>query len=196
MKLPTMMNPLAVARAALGLAGSAVTFVDTVTRGTARVVGSTLHHLGRTEAHDAEDPTDDTGPTRAAGGTKAVTDVARPPKGPTIVPNEPHVPEQPPVDVVEQALAQEAALGGREAPEGAGLAHEPRGASRGDEHGDTAVPRAEADGIADEVAATFEDDDAPAPDDHLTQPLIDPGEAKALAAEMQTLRRAADPHKE
>jgi hypothetical protein len=56
---------------------------------------------------------------------------------------------------------------------------------------------AEEDGIDDEVAAAFEDDDTALPDDdHLTQPLIDPGEVKALAAEMRTLSRAADPRKE
>jgi hypothetical protein len=110
---------------------------------------------------------------------------------------EPHVPEQPPIDVVGQALAAEAALGDRVSPEGAGVAHEPRGASRDEEHGDAALQRAEVEGIADEVAAVLEGDVEPeiGPDEHLTEPVIDPAEAKAVISEMEMSRRAADPHK-
>jgi hypothetical protein len=63
--------------------------------------------------------------------------------GPQLVLREPAPPEEPPIDVVGQALAAEA----QEEPH-AGRAGEPRAASRDEEHGEAALQRAEADEIA------------------------------------------------
>ena len=196
MNVLNMVNPIAMTKRAFGLAGSAVGLVDTVARDTAHIVLSGLHRLGIPgEQRDATGQTDSAVATDITGtrSAAAVTDVDGAPKGPTIVPVEPHAPDEPPIDVVGQALAAEAALGDRDSPDGAGLAHEPRGASRDEEHGDAPLQRAEAEGIEEEVTAALEGDAEP--EEHLTEPLIDPADAKALAAEMQTSTRAADPHK-
>ena len=206
MKLLKLANPITVTKGAFGLAGTAVGLVDTMRRETAHLVVSGLRELGklgeeptgpsdsseRSEGVSA-DRADVTGPTTAAAAAAAVTGVEGAPKGPDIVPVEPHAPEEPPIDVVGQALAAEAALENGEGPDGAGLAHEPRGASRDEEHGEAALQRAEADEIDDEVTAALEGDVEP--EEHLTEPLLDPAEAKALAAEMQTMAQAADPDK-
>ena len=204
MNLLRMANPITVTKGAVGLAGSAVGsavgLVDTVARESAHVVRSGLHRLGiageqreSTGQTDSSATTDTVRPTTAAAAQAAVTDVGGGPKGPTIVPVEPHAPDEAPIDVVGQALAAEAALGDRESPDGAGLAHEPRGASRDEEHGDAPLQRAEVEGIAEEVAAALEGDVEP--EEHLTEPLLDPADAKAIATEMRTAARAADPHK-
>jgi hypothetical protein len=197
MKLLKMANPITVTKGAFGLAGTAVGLIDTVARGTAHIVVAGWHQLGGPPEQvagagqpDSAGDIDVTGPTSAPEAE--VADVEGAPKGPTIVPVEPHPPEEPPIDVVGEALAAEAALGDRESPDGAGLAHEPRGASRDEEHGDTGLLPAEADGIAEEVAAALDGDAEP--ETHLTEPLLDPADAKALAAEMQTMARAADPY--
>jgi hypothetical protein len=181
MKLPTIVNPIALTKGAVGLAGTAVGLVDTVARHGTHLVLSGLHRFMPGDESD-ERQTD-----------SPPTEEARAPKGPTVAPVEPHTPEDPPIDVVGQALAAEAALGDHESPAGAGFAHEPRGASRDEEHGDAPLQRAEVEGIADEVTAAL--DGEPEPQEHLTQPLLDPADAKALAAEMRTASRAADPHK-
>jgi hypothetical protein len=196
MKLLKIANPIAVTKSAFGLAGSAVGLVETLAGGTTRVVLSGLHRIAKpaeqgTGTHQPESAAapDVTDPTSAAQADAPVTIS----EGPTVVLAEPHAPAEPPIDVVGQAIAAEAARGDRQSPEGAGLAHEPRGASRDEEHGDAPLQRAEAEGIAEEVTAALEGDVEP--DEHLTEPLLDPADAKALAAEMETLARAADPHK-
>ena len=75
-----------------------------------------------------------------------------------------------------QALADEAALGDRQSSEGAGFAHEPRGASRDEEHGDAPLQRAETEGIDDEVTAALENEDEP--EEYLTEPPSNPANAK------------------
>jgi hypothetical protein len=204
MKLLKMVSPFAVAKGAVGLAGSAVGVAETVARETTHLVLSVLHHLGQgdeqpapTAPSDLPVATDVSGRTDPAVGGGVVTDREGVPKGPTIVAAEPHVPDEPPIDVVGETLAAEAALGDRESPEGAGVAHEPRGASRDEEHGDASLQRAEVEGIAEETAAALEGDDDPDLEEgeHLTEPLLDPAEAKRIAAEMETSMRAADPHK-
>ncbi|RYU11638.1 hypothetical protein ETU37_13870 [Nocardioides iriomotensis] len=80
---------------------------------------------------------------------------------PAVVRAEPHVPDEAPVDVVGEALAREAAAERGEGPQGAGMAHEPRGASRREEHGDAALQRAEREEIAEETAAALEGDVEP-----------------------------------
>jgi hypothetical protein len=127
-------------------------------------------------------------PTQADSASSPDTDV---PPGPSVVAVEPHAPEAPPVDVVGQALAAEQAQQRGEVPDGDGLAHEPRGASRDEEHGDSELQRAEVEEIADEAAAALEGDpELPEPP---TAPLVDPAEAKAVATEMRRMSRAADP---
>jgi hypothetical protein len=135
MKLLTMMNPIAVTRGAFILAGSAVSLVDNVARETAHIVLSAAHRVGATAEHDGENARREAGaevdttrgPTTDAATHAAGNEVEGAPRGPTTMPVEPHAPEEPPVDVVGQALAAEAALGDRESPDGAGLAHEAEG---------------------------------------------------------------------
>jgi hypothetical protein len=110
---------------AFGLAGTAVGLADTIAREAAHFVLSSLHHL-----RDAGGQGTGTGPTTAAAADAAVTDVEDAPPGPTVVPVEPHAPEE-----------------------------------------------------------------------HLAEPLLDPADGKALAAELQMMSRAAirtradpDPH--
>ena len=176
-------NPIYVTKGAFGLAGTAVDLAVTVTLGTVRVALAGLHELT-----GSDEPNTDPESAEPAEWTE---EVAFP--GPTVVLAEPQAPEEPPIDVVGQALAAETALEEGQTPDGAGMAHEPRGASRDEEHGDAALQRAEADEIADEVAAVFDGDAEP--DEHLTEPLLDPAAAKALAAEVRTMSRAADPVK-
>jgi hypothetical protein len=169
-----MANPVTVTKGALGVASSAVGVAGTVVRTTADVVASVLDQLG-----DADES--GTGADRQA------------PPGPTVVPAEPHAPQEPPIDVVGEALAAEAAAERGQATAGAGLAHEPRGASRAEEHGEAALQRAEVDEISEEAAAALEDEIEPQA--HLSEPLLDPAEAEAMAAELQTMSKAADPDK-
>ena len=199
MNLLKLANPVTVTKGAFGLAGTAVGLAETITRETAHVVLWSLHQLREAaEQGTGTEPTTaaaDTATGTAAGtapdtrGT-VVEDV---PPGPTVAPVEPHAPAEPPVDVVGEALAAEAAREEGQGPEGAGLAHEPRGASREEEHGDTGLQRAEVEEIAEEAAAALEGDVEP--EEHLTAPLLDPADTKAVAAELQTMSRAADPDK-
>lgn len=180
-----MANPVTVTKGALGVASTTVGVAGTVVRTTADVVLSVLDHLG-----EAGEP--GTSAERKGSAGAAVTDVAGAPPGPTVVPAEPHAPEEPPIDVVGEALAAEAAAERGEAF-GAGLAHEPRGASRDEEHGDAALGRAEVDEITEEAAAALEGEVEP--EAHLSEPLLDPAEAEAMAAELETMSKAADPDK-
>jgi hypothetical protein len=201
-----MANPINVTKGAFGLAGTAVGLAGTVVRATAQVLLAVLDQLGQAGEPDtsaernwsagAAGLVDDTrmpGPTTAAAAAAAVTGVPGAPSGPTVVPAEPHAPEEPIIDVVGEALAAEAATGRGEDADGAGLAHEPRGASRDEEHGEAALQRAEVDEITEEAAAALEGDVEP--EAHLSEPLLDPADAKAMAAEMQTMSKAADPDK-
>ena len=179
-------NPITVTKGAFGLAGTAVGVVDTLARYTVHAVSSGLQRLAPSDRQP-----DQTEQSPTAGVDIADEDLT---EAPTTLPVEPHAPEEPPIDVVGEALAAEAALGNGDVPGGAGFAHEPRGASRDEEHGDAPLQRAEIEGIADEVTAALEGD--PEPEEHLTEPVLDEAEAKAIAAEMRTLSRAADPHKD
>src|SRR4051794_2268800 len=201
MKLLKLANPIAVTKGAFGLAGKAVGLVDTMARGTAHLALRGLQRLGDSDepsaespAYDGADTTDVAAPARAVAPDAAVADMDETSTGPAPLPGGPPPPAGPPIDVVGQALADEAALGEREIPDGVGLAHEPRGASRDEEHGDAPLQRAEAEGIDDEVTAALEGDLEPEQED-VSAPLLDPGDVKAVAAEMRTSMRAADPHK-
>jgi hypothetical protein len=200
MKLPSIVNPITVTKGAFGLAGYAVGLVDTAARFSGHLVHSGLHRVGvpsdprdGTRQTDSPVAAEENGAPMSAVADASVVEVEGAPKGPTIVPVESHAPDEPPIDVVGRALAAEAALGERESPEGAGLAHEPRGSSRDEEHGVAALQRAEAEGIADEVAAALEGDVEP--EEHLAESSLDAADAKAVATEMRTMSRAADPHK-
>jgi hypothetical protein len=198
-----LMNPVNVTKCAFGLVGTAVGLADTVGRSTAHVLLTGLHDLKaaagqgtgaeRKATAGATDVVDDAhapGPTVAAAAAAAVTDVEGAPPGPTVVPAEPHAPPEPPIDVVGEALAAEAGAEPPDAPDGVGLAHEPRGASRDEEHGHAPLRRAEEDAITEEAASALAGDVEP--DAHLTAPLLDPADTKALEAEMQTMSKAAD----
>jgi hypothetical protein len=171
-------NPVTVLKGGVGLAGTAIGIAGTVTR---RILQTALAGLDRLEE---------------AGRRNARSEPAEPTSpafsGP--VPAEPPVPDRPPVDVVGETLAAEAAAERGDAPDGEDLAHEPRGASRDEEHGDAGLQRAEADEIAEETAAALEGDVEP--EEHLTQPLLDPADTKAAAGELRTMGRAADPDPE
>jgi hypothetical protein len=181
-----MANPVTVTKGALGVASTTVGVAGTVVRTTADVVLSVLDHLG-----EAGEP--GTSAERKGSAGAAVTDVAGAPPGPTVVPAEPHAPEEPPIDVVGEALAAEAAAERGAGPAGAGLAHEPRGASRAEEHGEAALQRAEVEEITEEAAAALAGEAEP--EAHLSEPLLDPAEAEAMAAKLQTMSKAADPDK-
>jgi hypothetical protein len=201
-----LVNPINMTRCAFGLVGTAVGLADTVGRSTVHVLLTGLHDLkeaadqgtgaGRKATAGGTAVVDDApvpGQTTAAAAAAAVTDLDGAPPGPTVVPAEPHAPQEPPIDVVGEALAAEAAAEPTEASDGVGLAHEPRGASRDEEHGDAPLQRAEADEISEEAAAALEGDVEP--EAHLTAPLLDPADTKALEAEMQTMSKAADQDK-
>lgn len=174
-------NPVVVLKGAVGLAGTALGIAGTVTRGTLQIALTCLDRLDesrRQDAHTAPSPPSAPAPAQAV----------------PVVPTEPSVPDGPPVDVVGETLAAEAAAERGDAPDGVGLAHEPRGASRDEEHGEAALQRAEVDEIADETAAALEGDVEP--EEHLTQPLLDPADTKAVADDLRTMGRAADPEPE
>ena len=165
-------SPVTVLKGAVGLAGTAVGIAGTVTRGTLQVALTCLDRLEESRRQDARTaPSPEPGPAHT-------------------VPTVPTVPG-PPVDVVGETLAAEAAAERGDAPDGDGLAHEPRGASRDEEHGEAALQRAEVDEIAEEAAAVLEGDVEP--EEHLTQPLLDPADTKAVADDLRTMGRAADP---
>lgn len=189
--------PVGITRGAIHLAGAAAGLGGTVARETAHVLWTDQgdEHVAHTRGAGSAD-TDDpniAGPTTAAAAAAAVSDVAGAPPGPTVVPVEPHAPEEPRVDVVGDALAAEAAAERGEGPEDVGMAHEPHGASRDEEHGDAALQRAEVEEIAEEVLAALEGDVEP--EEHLTEPVLDSAEATAVAAELEMRSKAADPHK-
>jgi cell division septation protein DedD len=176
-------NPITVAKGAFDLAGTAVRLAGTVVRvGThvVFVVVGALDEIGRSVT------TAEPGPPAPEADDR--TDVA---PGPTIVLAEPHAPEEPIIDVVGEALAAETAPADEEGAADLAFAHEPRGASRDEEHGEAELQRAEVDEIDEEVAAALEGDIEP--EEHLTQPLLDPADVKAAAAELQTMTKAADP---
>jgi hypothetical protein len=190
--------PVRVTSGAIHLAGAAADLSGTVVRETAHDLGTDHRdkHVAPTRRVGSADVSDDpniAGPTTAAAAAAAVSDVAGTPPGPTVVPVEPHAPEEPPVDVVGDALAAEAATERGEGPEGVGMAHEPHAASRDEEHGDAALQRAEVEEIAEEALAALEGDVEP--EQHLPEPLLDSADAKAVAAELATTSKAADPDK-
>src|SRR5436190_21394271 len=165
MKMLRFANPVAVTSGAFRLSRSAVGVVDTVVRGTAHFVLSGLHEVGRPDRGDSGDARtevvegSDPGADAESDATRAGIDVTG--ARPTIVPVEPQPPEEPPVDVVGQTLAAEAARDAGVTHGGAGFAHEPRGASREDEHGDVAWQRLEAKEISEEIEAALEGDAEP-----------------------------------
>jgi len=177
-------NPITVTKGAVGLAGTvargAVHAPVDLTRGAFHLAGL-AGGVARETAH-------------ALWTDPEVEHVApRPSEGPTVVLAEPHAPEEPPIDVVGAALEAEAAAERGEGPGGAGMAHEPHAASRDEGHGAAALQRATIDEIAEETEAALEGDVEP--EEHLTAPLLDSSDAKAVAAELRTMSKAADPDK-
>ena len=171
------MNPVAVTKRLFGLAGEAVGLAGAVTRAAVHApVGVTkgVIHLveagagladtvARETGHVARADHSDGHPTyrpSLAGATTASApgDAATAPPGPTVAPVEPHAPDAPPVDVVGDALAAEAAVDRGQGVAGLDMAHEPHGASRDEEHGDAALQRAEVEEIAEEAATALEGD--------------------------------------
>jgi hypothetical protein len=193
-----VVNPVTVTKRVAGLAGTAVGLTGTVAReavhapvgvarGAVHVAGAAAGLAGSVVRQTAHALRTDPG----AGAAGTVSDVRAEPHVPVDPPIDP--PVDPPVDVVGQTLAAEAAAERGDGPQGAGMAHEPRGASRDEEHGDAPLQPAEVTEIAEEASAALEGDVEP--EQHLTQPLLDPADAKAAAAELSTMSRAADPDK-
>ena len=175
--------PVGMTKGAIHFASTAAGLADSVARETAHALWAGQGDEKVVQGTGSKDVTDDptiSGPTTAAAASAAVSEVAGAPTGPTVVPVEPHAPKEPPVDVVGDALTAEGATEPGEGPGGAGIAHEPRGASRDEEHGDAALQRAEVEEIAQETAAALEGDVEP--EAHLTEPLLDSAEAKSMAA--------------
>lgn len=200
-------NPVSLTHRAAGVAGTAVGLAGPlaraaahapvgIARGAFRLAGAATGRpatvAGDVQTSRPDIPADAPETVAEVAGTPDDGRGAVPP-GPSVVPVEPHAPQEPPVDVVGEALAAEAAAERGEAPDGAGLAHEPRGASRDDEHGDAGPQRAEVDEVAAEAEAALTGDVEP--EEHLTDPLVDPADVKAVAAEQRTMSRAADPDK-
>jgi hypothetical protein len=174
-------NPVTVLKGAVGLAGMAIGLAGTVTRGILEVAIAGLDRLEEAgRQNTGSEPAEPTGPA-FAGPLSAVTPVS-------------HLTDGPPVDVVGKTLAAEAAAERGDAPDGQDLAHEPRGASRDEEHGDTGLQPAEVEEIAEETAATLEGEVEP--EERLPPPLLDPADTKAAASELRTMERAADPQPE
>jgi hypothetical protein len=184
----TLVNPVTVARTGAGLAGTAVGLASSTARAGVRLVAWGVRSLQEPGTPSVSVPDAPPEPTRAASTSPPDTDV---PPGPSLVAVEPHAPEAPPVDVVGQALAADRAQQRGDGPDGDGLAHEPRGASRDEEHGVSELQRAEVEEIAEETAAALEGD--PEPPEPPSAPLVDPAETKAAATELRRMSRAADP---
>jgi hypothetical protein len=200
-------SPVTVTKGAFSLAGTAVGVAGTaarqavhapvaMTRGAIELAGSTAARAGSMVRRTVQSSTD-MGDEHVAhpreAGSPTASDAAGGPTSPTVVPLEPQTPEEPPVDVVGEALAAEAAAKGGDGPDFAGLAHEPRGASRDEEHGDAALQRAEVEEIAQETAAALEGDLEP--EEHLSEPLLDSADTNAMAAELARMSKAADTDK-
>jgi hypothetical protein len=145
--------------------------------------------------------------TAAKKAAKKAPEPTRADDGPQIVLREPAPPEEPPVDVVGEALAAEA----QEEPH-AGRAGEPRAASRDEEHGEAALQRAEADEIALETeealpggdvdvttpvgttgaGSGFNPDTAEADlQQPQTEPLVDPALTKTVKSTQRTAKKAS-----
>jgi hypothetical protein len=137
---------------------------------------------------------------------KATARKATEPVEPQVVLREPGPPAEPPIDVVGQALANEAE------EQNGGRAGEPKAASRDETHGDASLQRAELDEIAEEVAeatptgdldlqtpvGTTGADVGRNPDTAEadlqqpgTLPLMDPATTSEVASEQETLRKAS-----
>lgn len=172
-----------------------------------------LHHA---DAGDAEQRDEHAESAAPGAGEHAETGSGEPgelhdPHDPQVVLAEPAPPSEPPVDIVEQVLASEAEGGAH------GRATEPRAGSRGAEHGEAHLARAEEEEIAEEVAEAFPGGDLDLetpvgttgadtghnPDTAEaslqqpgTEPLLDPSLTNEVKAEQDTLHKAADEHKE
>ena len=172
MNLVKRAHPVALGMTAAGLAGTASGVVGSLAKAAARG----LARRGAPSGGTVDAPVEATVEAREA----------TPPSAPNVVLAEPHAPDEPPVDVVGMALAAEADA------EGGAFAHEPRAASREEEHG-AALRRTTLDEIIEETAAALEGDIEPEP--HLTAPLLDESDTKAVLAELSTMSKAADPDK-
>jgi hypothetical protein len=174
--------------------------------GTTKAVGGALNRIGQDLRHrqPGEQPAQDVPQMREAGQE------AGPAEELLITP-----PQEPPVDVVEQALAAEA-----EGAEPHARATEPSASSRDEEHGDADLQRAELEEWADEIVEGLAAD-TPAGDIDVetpvgttgadvgynpdtaeadlqqpeTEPLMDPSLTKSIKSESETLSRASDPDK-
>jgi hypothetical protein len=200
-------NPVTVTKGAFSLAGSAVGGAGAaarqavhapvaMTRGAIELAGSTAARAGsvvRRTVQSSADMGDEHVAHPRETGSSTASDVTGAPTSPSVVPLEPQTPEEPPVDVVGEAIAAEAAARSGDGSDFVGLAHEPRGASRDEEHGDAALQRAEVEEIAQETAAALEGDLEP--EEHLSEPLLDSADTNAMAAELATMSKAADTDK-
>ena len=210
MNLVKQTNPIALAKSAVSLAGVAGGLAGSVARGAAHApvdLTKGAFHLVTAAAglvpKAAPEPAeagstgvDDDHAADAEATPVAASDVDGPAErsGPRVVVPEPHAPEEPPVDVVGATLAAEREAEREGSPGGSGFAHEPRAASRDEEHGAAALERATVDEIAEETAAALDGDVDPEP--HLTAPLFDAADARSVASELETMSRAADPEKD
>jgi hypothetical protein len=174
-----LVNPLTMITGAVGLTGTAVGVVESVVGATARTARSGLLRLTTLEHSGLDD------------------DQGHPEREPTNLPVEPRIPDEPPIHVVGEALAAEAARRDGQSLEGAGFAHEPTAVFRAEKHGGHSCSEQRGREIEDEAAAALEGDreDNDEAEEHLTKPLLEPGAVKALVAETEMLSRAADPNK-
>ena len=182
MSLVKHANPIALGRSAVGLGGAVV-------KGAAQAVGMTkgaIHLVSgaRTAPEVADEGVPESAQHSSDDGPRSA--------GPEVVLAEPHAPDEPPVDVVGMALAAEVAAERDGVPGGSAVAHEPRAASREEDHG-AAFERATVEEIVDESAAALEGD--PEPELHLTEPLFDAADARSVRAEMAMMSKGAESDK-
>lgn len=145
MNLANRTNPIALSKSAAGLAGTVAGVAGFAAKGAVHVVGAATG-LARKSAPSGDE--------HEAARERSTAE----PSGPTVVLAEPHAPEEPPVDVVGMALAAEAEAEREGGSYGGAFAHEPRAASRDEEHGAAALQRTTVEEIVDETAAALDED--------------------------------------
>jgi hypothetical protein len=176
--------------------------------GTTKAVGGALNRIGQDLRH--RQPGEQPSPSQDAPQAFAAQEGTGPAEDLLVTPA-----QEPPIDVVEQALAAEA-----EGAEPHARATEPSASSRDEEHGDAHLQRAELEEWADEIVEGLAAD-TPAGDIDVetpvgttgadvgynpdtaeadlqqpeTEPVMDPSLTKSIRSESETLSRASDPDK-
>jgi len=194
-----------------GISDLATTSVRTGVHTAEKVIGHGRDTAPPAKKAAAKKAAADNGPAKKGAASKKAAAPAPRPVTAADLPL-PNLPEEPPVDIVEQVIAAEE----NGEPTRQGFATEPKGASRDETHGDAALQRAEVEELAEEtVEATAEgsvDIETPVgttgadvafnPDtaeadlqQPQTEPLLDPSLTKEIAKEAEIGAGDADVRK-